>query len=361
METPSQAIKPELVAEASSWFVEFRSGDITGATRARFDDWLRRSPEHIQAYLEIAAAWSELPTADPEARLDVPELVARARAVSDENVISFRPLAQRVSRSRASKWKLPLAGAAACLACAIIATAWFLIIGRNSYSTGIGEQRTVILSDGSTIVLNALTTIRVRMSQQVREIDLIQGQALFHDIEDKRRPFVVESDGTSIRAIGTQFDVYNRADHTVVTVLEGEVAVDPAGLDRSALDHPISVETQPRLSAPKMAPVFLSAGEQVVASAREIAKPQHADVQAVTAWLDKRLVFDDTPLGEVAEQFNLYSARPLVIANPALRSVGISGVYSSADPGALIDFLRAQPTLVVTQTNREIIVSLRDR
>ncbi len=40
-----------IVAEASAWFIEFRSGDATAETRMRFDEWLRRSPQHIQAYL----------------------------------------------------------------------------------------------------------------------------------------------------------------------------------------------------------------------------------------------------------------------------------------------------------------------
>jgi transmembrane sensor len=360
MEMPSQAIKPDLVAEASSWFIEFRSGDMTNATRARFDDWLRRSPEHIQAYLEIAAAWSELPTADPEARIAIPELLVRARAVAEENVIPLSPLAQRVSRPRASKWTLPLAASVACLVFAI-ASFWFFISGRNTYSTGIGQQRTVMLADGSTIVLNALTSIRIRVTRQIREVDLIQGQALFHDVQDKKRPFIVRSDGTIIRAIGTQFDVYNRSEQTVVTVVEGEVAVDQAGSSPFAFNHPFSVGAEPHYTAPKLAPLLLSAGEQVVATTRRIAKPEHANVQAVTAWVERRLIFDDTPLEKVAAQFNLYSARPLVIADPALRSIGISGVYSSADPVALIDFLRAQPSLTVTETNQEIIVSLHDR
>jgi transmembrane sensor len=344
----SQSINNHVAAEASAWFIEFRSGDMTAATRARFDEWLRHSPEHIQAYLEVAAGWSELPTSDPEGRMDIQALVDRARAAQDGNVIPLSSVEPPARRPRRPHRARQLAASIACAALALGAAAWLLTHRGVIYSTGIGEQRTIMLADGSTVVLNALTTVRVRISPSVREIDLLQGQALFHDIEDKSRPFIVRSDSTTIRAIGTQFDVYDRSDKTVVTVIEGEVAVagaDPAG---------------PQLKPLGLTPVMLSAGEQVIATPRLIQKPRHASVATATAWVEKRLVFEGTPLAEVAEQFNLYSTRRLVIVDRALRPVAISGVYSSADPDVLIGFLRAQPNLVITETRREFRVSLRN-
>lgn len=358
MTTRSPTIKPNVVAEASAWFVEFRSGDMTSGMRARFDDWLRRSPEHIQAYLEVAAGWSELPTADPDGRIDIQALLTRAGSPPAENVIPLNSAERSVRRAGRSRWAPAIAASLVCLTVAIYASAWFLTHRETTYSTGIGEQRTVILADGTTVVLNALTTVRARITQRIREVDLQQGQALFHDVEDETRPFVVRSDGTTIRAIGTQFDVHQRADGTVITVIEGQVAVAETAVGPGP-SSPFSFGTKPKLPLTTLSPVLLSAGEQVIVTPRQIEKPVHADVPAATAWVEKRLVFDNTPLQDAAEQFNLYSPRPLIIVDPALRSVGISGVYSSADPGSLIGFLRAQPNLVVTETSREFRVALR--
>lgn len=199
------------------------------------------------------------------------------------------------------------------------------------------------------------------MTPRVREIDLLQGQALFHDVDDKTRPFIVRSDGTTIRAIGTQFDVYDRSDKTVVTVVEGQVTVARADVAGPAFSPQPLPGGGPRLRPLGLTPVLLSAGEQVIATPRLIEKPRYASVSAATAWVEKRLVFEHTPLAEVAEQFNLYSTRRLVIVDQALRPVAISGVYSSADPDVLIAFLRAQPNLLVTETQREFRVSRRDR
>lgn len=360
MATYGLAIRPEAVAEAAAWFTEFRAGDVTPGTRATFDEWLRQSPQHIQAYLEVAAGWAELPTADPEGHIDMQALVARARASHDENVVTLPRADKSGLRSNPRARVRALAASLALISILSGAAAWVWLYRADTYSTGIGEQRTLVLADGSTVILDALTTVRVRFSKTVRAVELVKGQAYFHDTFDPGRPFVVRSDEATIRAIGTQFDVHRQQDGMVVTVVEGKVAVaesaqvpDPsAGLSSITDDR---APVRPR----SLAHVFVSAGEQVTLTAQLIRKPEQVDVSAATAWVQKRLVFDNTPLEDVAAQFNLYSSRRLVIVDPALRSVGISGVYSSADPVSLIGFLRAQPTLLVTETDDEIRVSLR--
>src|SRR5271169_1885066 len=72
-----------IVAEASAWFIEFRAGDVTGDARVQFIEWLRRSPEHIQAYLEVSGVWAELPASDPSGKLDIEAMIARARGEAD--------------------------------------------------------------------------------------------------------------------------------------------------------------------------------------------------------------------------------------------------------------------------------------
>ncbi len=354
-------LRPNTLAEASAWFVDFRAGDVTPVLRAQFEKWLRTSPEHIQAYLEIAAGWSELPTADPEARIDLEALLAQARSSSsNDNVVRLpRPAAAgRSARHRARR----LAVAASLAAGALIITAGAWLFGeRGTYSTGIGVQRTLVLADGSTVTLNALTTIRVRMSRRDREIDLLRGQAFFHDVDEPGRPFVVRSGDTAVRAVGTQFDVDRKSDGMVVTVLEGRVAVAQSPAESHEEGRTTSFLTDARHSFRDLTPVLASAGQQVIVLADDVQPPKRADVEAATAWLHKQLVFDGTPLEQVAEQFNLYSTRRLVIADPGLRKVGISGVYSSADPNSLIGFLRAQPSLRVVETAAEIRVSKRGR
>jgi transmembrane sensor len=229
------------------------------------------------------------------------------------------------------------------------------------YATDIGEQRTVRLADGSTVELNALSRITVTLSKTLRDIELTRGQALFHVAKDGARPFIVQSEGVTVGAVGTQFDVYRKRNGTTVTVLEGEVAVVPKRDSRAEREEDsapsILGSRSDEAAGTNGATILVSAGEQVTVTPHDVQRRHKADVAAATAWVEQRLIFDATPLGDVADEFNRYNTRKLVIADPALRSVGISGVYSTADPASLVGFLRAQPDLHVTETDAEIRVT----
>lgn len=360
MSNRMSSLKADTIAEASAWFIEFRAGDITPAARARFERWLRRSPEHIQAYLEIAAGWSELPTADPQGRIDLQALLRLARDSGGDNVVQLSRAADRDRPAPRAARRLALAASLAAIALFISLVARVLSRDRI-YDTGAGEQRTLVLADGSTVVLNALTTIRVRMSRHEREIDLMRGQAFFHDAHEPDRPFIVRSGDTAVRAVGTQFDVDRSPGRMVVTVLEGKVAVAQTPEESHDAERVEAFLTDARRDFQDLTPVLVSAGQQVTVVADNVRAPRPANLAAATAWLHERLVFDDTPLYQVARQFNLHSTRRLVITDPDLRNVGISGVYSSADPDSLIGFLRAQAELRVVETGTEIRVSERQR
>jgi transmembrane sensor len=337
-----------VIAEASEWFIDFRAGDVDGETRLRFIEWLRRSPEHIQAYLEVSGVWSELPSSDPEGRFDIASLISRAR--SEPDVIALSPLnpppphppaGPRALRTLSRRPVL----AAAALALLAVTTALFLWIDSDTarpYSTGIGEQRTIQLLDGSTVELNARSKIKVRFTDRRRDVALIEGQALFRVAKDKQRPFVVRAGDAQVRAVGTEFDVYKKHAETVVTVVEGRV------------------ETYAGADSTDAAAIMLSAGEQLTVLPHTVTKPTRADTAAATAWVQKRLIFEETPLNEVAEEFNRYNRRPLAIDDAELQTLKISGVYSSTDPASLINFLRSQNSINVIETENQVRVVRRE-
>jgi len=362
MNTRTSNAESGIIAEASAWFIEFRAGDVTVDARVRFHAWLRRSPEHIQAYLEVASAWSELPTADPDGSIDLPRLIARARASADDNVVALPARSGNAAwAGRSRRFTAPrLAAAFAALAIAVGFVTWMGFYHADTYSTGVGEQRMVRLADGSTVELNTFSTVKVRLSGGVRKVDLIRGQALFHIAKDKARPFIVHSGATSVRAVGTQFDVYKRHDGTVVTVLEGRVAVVESSSKLPLLGRPAGTPGE-NGSSPHIDNelIYLSAGEQVTVTKAKVLRPRHADVAMATAWLHKRLIFDETPLTDVAREFNRYSVRRLIVSDPELGAVAISGVYSTTDPDSLIGFLRAQPAMRLSETPAEILITRR--
>ncbi|MEO7207466.1 MAG: FecR family protein [Steroidobacteraceae bacterium] len=339
---------PAIIAEASAWFIEFRAGDVDADARMRFIEWLRRSPEHIHAYLEISGVWADLPTADPAGKIDIAALIERARGEPD--VIALPSDRPRSSTAPAdvkphAVWRSRRA-AVALTAAVLLASAAVIFLDRGkfnaTYTTGIGEQRTVQLMDGSTVELNARSTIQVHLTAEQRDVILLEGQALFRVAKDKQRPFVVRAGDAQVRAVGTEFDVYKKQTATVVTVVEGRV------------------ETYDELDSPGTAAIVLSAGEQLTVLPHVVTKPTRTDTAVATAWVQKRLIFEETPLSDVAEEFNRYNRRPLIIDDHELGNLKISGVYSSTDPASLINFLRNQNSIQVVETEKQVRVIRRE-
>jgi len=428
----SHKLNTQIYSEASDWLVEFRSGDVDVAGRTAFYAWLRTSPEHMRAYLEVAAIWNEGSRLDPNRRFDDQDLIQQVR--SEDNVVSLEgydsprsphsPLSSS-SAARQSGWRVRLLAAAASILVTVCGV--WAYSERNTYATGIGEQRSLALVDGSIIELNAASKIRVRFTADRRNIDLIEGQALFHVAKDKTRPFIVNSDQTQVRAVGTEFDVYRRMNGTTVTVIEGRVAVLPSSTfapvtqnsppvteggsnlerakgqvfpGRNSIEFP-SPPRKDRTTALRSSgnveellrdvknrrnagqaqesedgaakgealtgdgsmthtgEFLLAAGEQAILTTEATVKPKQPDIAAATAWTQRRLVFQSARLAEVAEEFNRYNTRRLVIKDPQLADFHITGVFASTDPGSLIRFLQARPGIMIIENTHEILITQR--
>lgn len=355
----------QILAEASEWFVEFRFDDTDADARKRFGEWLRRSPEHIQAYLEITESWANLPRNDPGGKIDVAGLIARARSAESEVFALRRPSERSVPAARAGapRFRRGLLAAAVLLLCLIpLGLVWNHTRATPSYRTDVGEQRNIVLDDGSSIDLNARSEIRVQFSKTRRRIELLSGQALFKVAHDDARPFQVSAGNGTITAVGTEFDVYRKRGSTIVTVVEGKVALAPLSGSAEA-KRPASpgAGRDSRPPSVQAGEIYLAAGEQAVFTAQAPLEAKPADVQAATAWATKKLVFDSVPLAEVADEFNRYNPRAIIVDDPEIAALAISGVYSSTDPTSLLRFLRNLPQIQVVESDREIRIEKKLR
>lgn len=374
----------QILDEATSWFVEFNDGNLSILQRRDFIAWLRASPEHVRAYLQITAHWEEARCLAKNPTDGVDELIALARSGTAE-VIPWVPgetdrdsssqydrsrLRRRTDR-KISRW-LTLAASLVAISAGL---GYWISIERNTYSTDTGEQRSVTLTDGTTVELNAQSKIRVSFQAHQRDIDLISGQALFHVAKDPARPLIVHTDSTQVRAVGTQFDVYRKEQGTTVTVLEGTVAVVPA----AKADHPFSIsggisatgipgqhatEVTPAardlLASASAGEMFLSAGDQAVVSAKGAVAPRHlADTTMATAWTHKQIVLQNTPLKEVVGEFNRYNTKPLVITDANVESIRISGIFSSSNPQSLLRGLESLGKFTIREMPDRVEISAK--
>jgi len=187
--------------------------------------------------------------------------------------------------------------------------------------------------------------------------------------------------------------VYKHRRSTTVTVIEGRVAVfhsaSPATGEGQALTIPTPNESSsgkaPQLSHHTRSPqsasastpvvasglqqagefttdqdeIFLAAGEQLTVSNTSVEIAEHADVSAATAWIKKQIVFNSTPLFEVVDEFNRYNPRQLVITDPKIGDIKISGEFSSTNPESLLKGLDAQKKFQIHETVDRIEISSR--
>ena len=349
----------QVYEEASEWVVALHLGEMDAAAREHLDVWFRRSPEHIRAFLQISCLCEELEDSKLDLGYSLEALTARARASTSvfalEGDSSSRQEADSSARrtvstprggisrlSRFWSWR------SAVLVSMVLACFGFGLLALNTYrnthfATGTGEQRIVHLPDGSILELNSKSRVRILFSERERDVELVEGQALFKVAKDPARPFMVRSAGTRVRAVGTQFDVYRKASGTQVTVVEGRVA--------------IFAPTDAGLLPTGSPAVLVSTGEQVTVTDQEVTKPRPANLPAVTAWTQRELVFDMTPLAEVAQEFNRYNTRKLVISDPVVAKFHVTGIFSATDPGLLLRFLRAQQGIDVLEAGGEIRIS----
>ncbi len=360
MSAKTDRVRELIAQEAADWFVANRAG-LSASEREQFALWLRSSPLHVGEYLSVTAIARDLRAATESSASHLEELLRQGREDSAHDAEPLRGrLAGYVRDFGTARWRSVGLAAAAVVVAAVGLTLWWPIrpgpepvvpeeVTTLDLVTPHGQDHAYHLADGSVLHLNSDSRATVRYSRHERQVRLTAGEADFEVAHDVSRPFRVLAGAAEVVAVGTNFDVYLRADATLVTVVNGRITVAPAP------------EASVRLGlAPGQQPpvVALSAGEQLTAvDGSWPPLVQTADPQRSTAWLHRQIAFEHEPLERVAGEFNRYSSVPIEIASPALRSLEISGVFATDDMDAFIAFLRSLDGVKVDVTATRIRVS----
>ena len=356
-----------LTEEAATWYLELRGGGDR-RTNARFLAWLQRSPQHVAEYLAIAGLHNDLPAAAAAEKAAHAQL--KALAASEPSVVPFKikPLpaqpapampqarTSRVSRQRTLRSLAIAAGVILVLGGGIrMATQPVPVAPGRTYASDASAPRTVPLEDGSVVELDRDSAMVVRFGTATRSIELVHGAGLFNLGKDPGRPMTIHVGTQVLTDIGTVFTVRTSSNTTDVAVISGRVAVaerTPRWIDRVA----------PRLASgePPLSPVVeLGGGESArVASDGRLLDHGSTDIAHATAWLPTEIRFHDMPVMEVAQRFNTYLARPLVINDNVLAAKRISGVFKAHDADAFVAYLATLPDVRVERTATDVRVTV---
>lgn len=148
----------------------------------------------------------------------------------------------------------------------------------NNITTPRGGQYTIMLSDGTKVILNAASSLKYPTTFKGAERTVeLTGEGYFEVAHHKSRPFKVISEGQTVEVLGTHFNINAYADEPNVktTLLEG------------------SVDVNGTLIKPNQQAIF-SAGNQIVV--------KQVDPANVVAWKDGLFKFDHTDLKTAMRQ-----------------------------------------------------------
>lgn len=290
-------------AAAAVWLARLHGAEEV-AVRPAFDAWLAEDPAHVEAFERANQTWAILP---------------RAAQYLGEDIRPRLPVVRR-------RITYP-AALAACLAVVVgLGAVWWSLADAGAYATAPGEQKVATLEDGSRIALNTDTQVEVRFDADQRQIELDRGEAMFEVAHDAGRPFVVIAGDTRVQAIGTVFTVRRTRDDVIVTLIKGKVAVS---------------HDRPRAGRMADTPLMLRPGEKLTEPVEGPRRIEPQSVEAATAWRRGQTVFDETPLGSAVSELNRYGGPPIVVDDPRVAALPVSGVFATNAP----DFAEAVATL----------------
>ncbi|MGN6828931.1 FecR family protein [Paucibacter sp. M5-1] len=332
----------EIAAEAAVWIARLHGPDRSNHMERECRAWQAKSAAHRLAFERGTDLWMEAAGVDRAA-------VARAAAASRPEGQGGQGQGAGPANAGTRGWGWPRPWA---LALSLTATVLVVavLVGQpwrdiDSYDTGIGEQRLVILKDGTRMSLNTSTRVQVELSQTQRRVRVEGGEAFFEVAKDASRPFVVQAAGTEVTATGTAFVVRltppgaGASQSLDVTLVEGQVVVR---------------EAERRADTPKIVPpIVMAAGERLRvrgdqgpggnASKATPTQPQRdrPRMDQVLAWKRGEAVFDNASLPQALAEMNRYSTTP-IMADPSLAALRISGLFKTGDSAG---FAQAVATL----------------
>lgn len=307
---------------AAHWVARMDREPLSAHEDKALNDWLAGDRRRVGAFMRARAIWMRSESARALGPQYDPADFLQSIDTPPPHSVASR-------RRRWVEW----GGAAAASLLLVVALATTLQMP-SAYATAKGEMRMVPLGDGTTVTLNTDTRIRVYDERGGKRIRLLRGEVLVEDA-NSAAPTVVEVDGRRLAASQASF-VVRRLDGQPPQILVQEGHVDAIGASRTGL---ASLGPNTRLSlrednARVWRPTPLAAGQM----GREL------------AWREGKIALQGETLAEAAAIYARYSDTPIVIADPELARLQVTGLFATHNP---LGFSRAIAEVFDADVHRE--------
>jgi len=303
---------------AARWAARQCGADMSGPEKAQFEEWLALEPTHRLAWAKAQASLNAFDQAGDDDLLEA--LRAHARAAQPERSFEWRRLAAAVvgigvlaSITLLGSQRAWLSPPPAPNHTGAPAPDPLTVFGQADFVTGKGEQRRIRLADGSLAMLDTGSALDLAFTKSRRSIALLKGRIFFDVAHDAGRPFAVAAGARDIVALGTRFDVRLVDNHVRVNLVEGRLSIAPRGAT--------------------ITPTLLHTGQRFedIGGAGKVTTP--ASMAEIADWQRGYLTFADSTLADAATEFNRYGGAQLVVRDPRVARLRVSGLFRAADAG----------------------------
>ncbi len=331
---------------ASRWILRMDQG-LSAAEEAELQAWMAEDRKNAERLLSMAKRWDKM------------QDLSRLAELFPEPAVN----------GSAKRGRLPLRAAAAVMAVVAVVAGglWFAdlydqsrpdvpVVADNAFETAVGEQSTITLEDGSTVVLNTNTLMRVRYSPEARIVELERGEIHVDVVSIADRPFSVVVGDRVLQAVGTSFSVeITDEQHIELIVTEGKVIVGahpPGG----------AAPTAPLLAQSTDNAVAVAAGEEMLLGSpnQAVTHVSAEEIEVRLSWRDGRLIFNDEPLEQALAEVERYTTVEFVFVDEDLKTRSVTGRFRTGDVEGLLTALRMNFDIVHerTEDGRVLLSSL---
>ena len=329
-------------SDAADWLVKLDAGRLSAEERGALRKWLSKDPENAACLQEYAAIWGEMD-------IVLNDLPGAPQFESGGFFSSF--LTTRWAFIAAVSVFLCSAG----LSVWIYFTADRQNISEIAYhATEVGTQHVEKFTDGSTAHLNTDSIIEAQFSDSSRIVRLLRGEAMFDVVRDPTRPFIVYAGNRQLKVIGTKFVVRLTSENIVVTVTDGQVQLTKRQRTGSSASFSNMNKKEQEI-------IFLSEGEEIElgnqVEAPKIKELSDDEMERRFSWLSGQLVFRNEKLQQVIEEISRYVPAQIIIDDPELKDVRISGRFTIGDTDALLEAIEVSFNVHARHTDDVIHLS----
>jgi ferric-dicitrate binding protein FerR (iron transport regulator) len=288
-----------------------------------WDNWLAEHPEN-KADTEAAVALLKLMDLQEVRPASEQTLRASERlmaAITEE--VKVIPLYRR----KAFIWT----SAAAAIAVIFFVSFLFKANSTTQYITLAGETKTISLPDGSQVILNTNSTLRVAANREV----WLEGEGFFSIKPTTHSTgFMVHANKVDVEVLGTEFNVKQRSEQTTVVLKSGKV--------RLTLDEK---------------KIMMAPGD-LVAYSNHTGKIDRKVVNAniYAAWKEGQMIFENASIREIAGILEENYGVKVTIADSALNGKEFNGVFPTNNSNVLFKALSKAYNLDIDSTGETITI-----